>query len=146
MGLGPEPLDEQEFDSHYLFQVSRGRNVPLKSFIMDQKIVVGVGNIYASEALFRAKVHPLIPAGSLKLRQADTLVNSIRDVLLDSIAFGGTTISDFRQAGGSQGYFQNQLFVYGDEGSPCVYCDHPIASTVLAGRSTYWCSKCQKKG
>jgi len=141
--LGPEPLDPEAFHAAYLLKVCADRKTPIKALIMDQRIVVGVGNIYASESLFWAGIHPLMPAGQLTTAQAHRLVFTIRDVLLDAIEAGGTTISDFRQAGGSEGYFQNQLFVYGSAGEPCSACDDLIASTVLAGRATYWCPKCQ---
>ena len=141
--LGPEPLDPQKFTAELMLEKSRGRKTPVKTFIMDQKVVVGVGNIYASEALFWSKIDPRSPACNLQLQDWQVLVHKIRDVLGDAIAFGGSTISDFRQAGGSQGYFQNHHFVYACADQPCAICEQPISSTVLAGRSTFWCSSCQ---
>lgn len=141
--LGPEPLDEGEFTGDYLFNETRKRKAPIKSLIMDQQIVVGVGNIYASEALFLAGINPNTAGDKLTLKAAKNLVYSIREVLGDAIEFGGSTISDFRQAGGSEGYFQNIHLVYNEAGYPCAECDSTISSRVIAGRSTYWCPKCQ---
>ena len=141
--LGPEPLGE-DFTGDYLFQIAKKKKTPIKSMIMDQRVVVGVGNIYASESLYLAQLNPFMKANRLNREQAERWVYWIRDVLEDAIAFGGTTLNDFRQAGGAEGYFQNRLFVYGEEGEPCAICDNPISSRVLTGRSTFWCSKCQR--
>ncbi len=142
--LGVEPLDQQAWSGEYLYQVSRRRQVASKVFVMNQKVLVGVGNIYASEALFRAGVKPTKQAGRLTRMECERVVTSIREVLEESIAAGGSTISDFKSAGGSSGYFQNQFQVYGREGLPCVKCGSAVKTKVLGGRSTFWCNKCQK--
>ena len=143
-GLGVEPLDEEKFTADYLFGFSRKRKVPLKAFIMDQRVVVGVGNIYASEALFRAGIKPTRATGRLKAEEAKRLVESIREVLRESIEAGGSSISDYRQASGEEGGFQNRFKVYDRAKEPCPTCRSPIASKVIGGRSTYWCKDCQK--
>ena len=111
---------------------------------MDGEIVVGVGNIYASEALFRARISPLREAGSLKKKEAETLVQNIKEILTEAIAAGGTTINDFKSPDGNEGYFFRKLAVYGREEEPCLQCASPISKTVQAGRSTFYCRKCQK--
>lgn len=147
--LGPEPLVEELFNDVYLQQKLKGRAGPIKSVIMDQKLVVGVGNIYASEALFHAAIHPLLPAHKLaqKKRQDSllALVSSIRKVLSEAIEKGGSTIADFKSMSGDEGGFQNFHFVYAREGEPCLKCKTQIKSCVVAGRSTFWCPTCQKK-
>lgn len=147
--LGPEPLFEDQFDDVYLQQKLKGRAGPIKSVIMDQKLVVGVGNIYASEALFHAGIHPLLSAKKLvaKNRQQSlqALVLSIRKVLREAIGKGGSTIADFKSMSGDQGGFQNFHFVYAREGESCLKCKTKIKSCVVAGRSTFWCPTCQKK-
>ncbi len=147
--LGPEPLFEDLFDDVYLQQKLKVRAGPIKSVIMDQKLVVGVGNIYASEALFHAGIHPLLPAQKLaaKNRQESlqALVLSIRKVLSEAIEKGGSTIADFKSMSGDAGGFQNFHFVYGREGELCLKCKTKIKVCVVAGRSTFWCSSCQKK-
>ena len=142
--LGPEPLDQNLFTTEYLFNKSRQRKVASKVFIMDQKVVVGVGNIYASEALFRSGVRPQRQAGRLTRVECERLVQSCRKVLQDALRSGGTTIRDFRQAGGGKGYFARQLQVYDRAGEACQACGAKISQRVLGGRSTYWCPKCQK--
>lgn len=111
---------------------------------MDQKTVVGVGNIYASEALYRAGVKPMRPAGRLSRIECDKIAGSCRDVLHEALRAGGTTIRDFRQAGGGEGYFALQLQVYGRGGQECLSCGHPLNQRVIGGRSTFWCTRCQK--
>lgn len=143
-GLGPEPLNEAEFNADYLYRMSRKRRVPIKVFIMDQRIVVGVGNIYASEALFRAGLRPQKLAGRVSREQVEKLVESIRSVLREAIQAGGSSIRDYRQAGGEEGSFQDAHQVYERGGEPCVVCGTPIRSKVIGGRSTYWCPICQK--
>lgn len=140
--LGPEPLGE-EFTPEYLFTLSRKRKTALKVFIMDQRVVVGVGNIYASEALFRAGVKPQKLAGRLTKHEAERLALSIRSVLQEAIAAGGSTIRDYVSAGGESGGFQDAHKVYERGGEPCVACATPVRSKVIGGRSTYWCPKCQ---
>lgn len=141
-GLGPEPLGE-EWNEDYLWRKSRKRKVAIKVFLMNQKIIVGVGNIYASEALFRAGVRPTKLAGRVSLEETRRIVDAVRVVLAESIAAGGSTISDFKSAGGSDGYFQNSFRVYDREGQPCVVCKAKLRAKVLGGRSTYWCATCQ---
>ena len=141
--LGPEPLAE-EFTPDYLFGRSRNSRVPVKSFLMDQRVVVGVGNIYASESLFLAGVHPLVKAGRLSRSRWQKIHRAIRQVLQEAITAGGTTLSDFRDSDGSSGYFQTMLRVYGRKGEPCPACQRPVRSQVLAGRSTFYCPACQK--
>jgi len=141
--LGPEPL-EDGFYENYLFEKSRKRTKPLKNFIMDSKIVVGVGNIYASEALFRAGLSPLREAGSLKRKESALLFQTIRGVLAEAIEAGGTTISDFKTPDGNEGYFFRELAVYGRDQEACLSCASPIVRTVQAGRSTFYCKKCQR--
>jgi len=142
-GLGPEPLAD-DLTGDYLYRKSRSRKIAVKPFIMDQKLVVGVGNIYASEALFRAGVRPDRPAGKISRRSYDLLAEEIRQVLGEAIAAGGTTINDFRQNDGKPGYFRQQLRVYGRAGEPCMACESRIISQRLGQRSTYYCPQCQK--
>ncbi|MEK7356910.1 MAG: bifunctional DNA-formamidopyrimidine glycosylase/DNA-(apurinic or apyrimidinic site) lyase, partial [Bdellovibrionota bacterium] len=142
--LGPEPLDEEVFNAQTLFEASRKRKVAVKVFIMNQEVVVGVGNIYASEALFRAKIPPRKAAGRLTKDECERLVNSIREVLRDAIRAGGSSIQDYRQASGESGSFQDSHRVYDRHDKPCVNCGTKIRSRVMGGRSTYWCPTCQK--
>lgn len=141
--IGPEPL-ESDFDGGHLFLRSRRRSVAIKQFIMDSRIVAGVGNIYASESLFRARIDPARPAGSLSAGECDRLTAAIRETLTAAIAAGGTTIRDFRVGEGTPGYFTVNLNVYDREGSPCPSCGTPIAASRQHGRSTYHCPHCQK--
>lgn len=140
--LGPEPL-AANFLPAYLYARSRGRKQAIKPFIMDQKTVVGVGNIYASEALFRAGINPKRSAGRVGRKRYAHLVAAIRRVLMEAIAAGGTTISDFAGSDGRPGFFDQQLQVYGRAGLPCLGCGQPIRSLRLGQRSTYFCSACQ---
>jgi formamidopyrimidine-DNA glycosylase len=141
--LGPEPL-ERDFDSGYLWKQTRGCRSSIKAWLMDQRRVVGVGNIYASEALFQAGIRPRRQAGRIKQAECKSLVTAVRRVLNSAIDSGGSTIRDYRNATGSEGGFQNLLSVYGRGGDPCRHCKNRIASNVLAGRSTFWCPRCQK--
>lgn len=141
--LGPEPF-AAEMGGDYLFRRSRGRRGAVKPFIMDQQVVVGVGNVYASEALFRAGIDPRRPAGSIGRARYGRLAEAIREVLTEAIASGGTTIRDFVGPGGRPGYFQRQIKVYGRQGEPCPFCTRPIAQQRLGGRTTYFCRKCQR--
>lgn len=140
--LGPEPLS-RKFSAKSLAAFCAGRKGPIKNLIMNQQVVVGVGNIYASEALFKAKVHPKRPAGDLTAEEYRTLVKCIKAVLKRAIEAGGSTISDFRQAGGSEGYFQHNFRVYGRDGELCRTCAYPIEQVPLSGRSTFFCPECQ---
>ena len=142
--LPPEPFWEQ-FSADYLHRLSRGRRRPIKSLLMDNHFVAGVGNIYASESLFRAGIDPLSPAGKLTLPRYQQLVQSIRQVLREAIAAGGTTISDFSGVDGSEGKFARHLNVYGRAGKICLACNQEtIVKKVIGGRSTYYCPYCQK--
>ncbi|MCK5679207.1 bifunctional DNA-formamidopyrimidine glycosylase/DNA-(apurinic or apyrimidinic site) lyase [bacterium] len=140
--LAPEPLSE-EFTAEYLYQISRKRTTPIKNFIMDQRRVVGVGNIYASEALFRARIRPTLKTGTLSRKSSQLLVGVIKEVLSEAIAIGGTTISDFYGVDGSEGAFARELKVYGRPGKPCPDCGTAIEKITLGGRSTFFCPKCQ---
>ncbi|MEO8616525.1 MAG: bifunctional DNA-formamidopyrimidine glycosylase/DNA-(apurinic or apyrimidinic site) lyase [Luteolibacter sp.] len=141
--LGPEPL-ENEFTAGYLHGFCQKRSAAIKLVIMDSKVVVGVGNIYASEALFRAGIRPMTAANKLSKPRIAKLVNSIRAVLTDSIQEGGTTLRDFLNSDGEPGYFKQRLFVYDRNSEPCRVCGTPIRQIVLGQRSTYWCPQCQK--
>jgi formamidopyrimidine-DNA glycosylase len=140
--LGPEPFDEA-FGGGYLWSRSRGRRVAVKPFIMNAGIVVGVGNIYASEALYRAGIHPRRAAGRIARRRYDNLAEAIRSVLEEAIAAGGTTLRDFYGGDGEPGYFLQELSVYGREDEPCLHCGEPLAAIVLGQRATYYCKRCQ---
>lgn len=141
--LGPEPLDGAHFTAESLYASSRKRKTAIKVFIMDQRIVVGVGNIYASEALFRAKIRPQKLAGKITRNEAERLVTAIRAVLEEAIRAGGSSIRDYKNADGESGSFQQAHLVYEREGEACRVCGARIRSKVLGGRSTYWCPKCQ---
>lgn len=141
--LGPEPL-EQEFSGSYLFAKSRGKKTPIKLWIMDNKLVVGVGNIYASESLFSAGILPQRPAGSLTEDEAERLAAMIKTVLQRSIEQGGTTLRDFLQSDGKPGYFAQELQVYGRTGEPCRHCGAVIETLKQGQRSTFFCRKCQR--
>lgn len=141
--LGVEPLELIEPQT--LHAKLRSKKAPIKNVIMDQRLIVGVGNIYASESLFRAKIHPKLSASRLSQPRVKALVDSIQQVLRESIQMGGSSIQDYRKLNGQSGSFQDSHFVYGREGEPCRLCGHKITAAVLAGRSTYWCSNCQKK-
>jgi formamidopyrimidine-DNA glycosylase len=142
-GLGPEPLDTG-FDAAYLAARARGRRVAIKQFLMDQRVVVGVGNIYASEALFHARIHPGRAAGRVSVRRLELLVDSVRQVLGEAIRQGGTTLRDYVNADGAPGYFRQQLYVYERAGEPCRRCGTPIRHIVQGQRSTYFCPACQR--
>lgn len=142
-GLGPEPLGG-EFDGDWLWRASRGRRVAIKPFIMNSGIVVGVGNIYASEALFGAGIHPKRSAGRVARHRYARLADAIRSVLERAIRAGGTTLRDFHGGDGEPGYFRQQLDVYDRDGRPCRSCGETIRSIVLGQRSTYYCKSCQR--
>lgn len=141
--LGPEPLSE-EFNNEYLYTKSRKRTQAIKTFIMDSRIVVGVGNIYASEALFRASIKPTAKAGKVSKARYESLVNEIKNVLSEAIDKGGTTLRDFLNGDGKPGYFSQELNVYNREGEPCKICNTKIKMIRLGQRSTYYCSHCQR--
>jgi formamidopyrimidine-DNA glycosylase len=142
-GLGPEPLSDA-FDGDYLWEKSRGRSASIKVFLMDQAIVVGVGNIYASEALFAAGIHPKRAAGSISRGRYARLADEVKRVLTYAITRGGTTLRDFINPDSEPGYFEQELFVYGREGEPCKVCGTPIRAITLGQRSTFFCPKCQR--
>ncbi len=141
--LGPEPLTD-DFTPAYLYQRSRKRTQAVKQFIMDSKIVVGVGNIYANESLFMAGIKPIRKAGALTRKNCEELVEHIKFVLQRSITQGGTTLRDFVGGDGKPGYFQQQLLVYGRGGEPCVNCKKPLKEVRMADRTTVYCVVCQR--
>ncbi len=142
-GLGPEPFSPG-FNTTYLYRLSRNRQVAVKPFLMDARVVVGVGNIYASEALFRAGIAPTCPAGKIGKAAFERLVKSVREILEAAIAAGGTTFRDFSDSQGRPGYFRQELCVYGRSGDACRSCSTPIKQIRLGQRSTYFCPSCQK--
>jgi formamidopyrimidine-DNA glycosylase len=142
--LGPEPLDQAEFTGEYLFSQIKNRKSPIKNFIMDQKFVVGVGNIYASEVLFAAKINPQKKAYRLSKNECLLLVHMIQKTLSSAIERGGSTIRDFISSDGAYGSFQNNFSVYGRGGQTCRKCGATIKTKMFSGRSTFWCPHCQK--
>ncbi len=141
--LGPEPLGTG-FDGALLKALAAGRRAPVKSFIMDSRVVVGVGNIYANEALFMAGIHPLRPAGRVSLARYERLAEAIRAILRDAIARGGTTLRDYVSADGSPGFFQLDLQVYGRDGARCLRCGTTIRRVTAGQRGTFYCHRCQR--
>ena len=141
--LAPEPLSD-EFDGEYLYRATRKRSVAIKQFLMNSHVVVGVGNIYANEALFRARISPRRAAGRLTRAEAQRLVRAIKSVLEEAIEIGGTTLRDYVDASGMPGYFKQKLFVYERAKQPCRLCKTPIKQAVQGQRSTYWCATCQR--
>ena len=140
--LGPEPLGDA-FDGSYLWEKSRGRTVSVKQFIMNAHVVVGVGNIYASESLFLAGINPRRAAGRVARQRYERLASAIQDVLTRAIRAGGTTLRDFYGGDGEPGYFRCELDVYDREGEHCRICNTPITAIVQGQRSTYYCKTCQ---
>ncbi len=141
--LAPEPL-EDGFTAEYLLAALKNKKAPIKPVIMDQQVVVGVGNIYASEALFMAGISPLTPANSVSKKSIALLIQKIREVLNASIISGGSTLRDFAHVSGESGYFQHNFLVYDRAGEPCSKCGTPITAIRQAGRSTFYCQNCQK--
>ncbi len=141
--LGPEPLAE-EFSGSWLFERSRDRRMAVKPFIMDGRTVVGVGNIYANEALFRAGISPARACGGISAQRYERLAQAIKEILATAIERGGTTLRDFLQTDGNPGYFAQELQVYGRTGQPCPNCDADIRHRTQAQRSTYYCPRCQR--
>jgi formamidopyrimidine-DNA glycosylase len=141
--IGPEPLT-QAFDGDYLWESASGRKSAVKSFIMDGKIVAGVGNIYATEALFQARIKPQTHAGKVSRAQYQLLAEAIKTVLKQAIVKGGTTLRDYSKSDGTPGYFQIELKVYGKEGKPCPRCGTTLKSTRIGQRSSVYCPKCQR--
>jgi formamidopyrimidine-DNA glycosylase len=141
--LGIEPLSP-ELTAAYLYERAHGLSRPIKNFLMDGSVVVGVGNIYASESLFRAGISPNKPSGKLRREEWESLVQAVRETLKLAIASGGTTLNDFHNSDGEMGYFQQHLMVYGRAGEPCHVCGSKIRRLVQAGRSSFYCPRCQK--
>jgi formamidopyrimidine-DNA glycosylase len=142
--LGVEPLTP-EFTVEHLRRMARGRRAPVKAFVLDQRRIAGVGNIYADEALFRAQIHPLRAAGSLTGVQLGRLHDAIEESLLAGIEAKGATIDDFRHVDGARGSFQDRFLVHRREGEPCPRCGHTVRKIVVGGRGTYVCERCQPK-
>jgi len=143
--LGPEPLGTA-FTGEYLHRLSRGRKVAIKPLLMDSHVVVGIGNIYACEALYMAGIYPKRAAGRISRAQYDLLAEVIREVLCDAIDQGGTTLRDFVNGHGEPGYFRLHLNVYGKGGAPCISCRTPIREIRQGQRSTFFCPECQRPG
>ncbi|WP_028455030.1 bifunctional DNA-formamidopyrimidine glycosylase/DNA-(apurinic or apyrimidinic site) lyase [Chitinilyticum litopenaei] len=143
--LGPEPLSA-EFDASVLARHAAGRQLPVKSLIMDNHVVVGVGNIYASESLFRAGIHPLRPAGSLSATECERLAAEIRATLAEAIEAGGSTLRDYVDTDGKAGYFMLNCFVYGREGDACRVCGTAIQNLRIGQRASCFCPACQPRG
>lgn len=141
--LGPEPLSS-EFSETYFYQQSRAKTKAVKQWLMDSQLVVGVGNIYACEALHKAGISPKKAAGKISKKRLLLLRQSVRETLAKAIEQGGTTLKDFVHADGKPGYFKQQLLVYGREGLPCYHCQQPIKNIKLGNRSTFYCPSCQK--
>jgi len=142
-GLGPEPLSTA-FSGAALFAATRGRVASIKTLLMDQSVVVGVGNIYAAEALFEAGIRPTTPAGRLGRQRCERLAGAVKRILGNAIERGGTTLRDFLNAEGLPGYFAQELFVYDREGAPCKVCGTTLESMRLGQRATAWCPRCQR--
>ena len=142
--LGVEPLSD-EFTPKRLHELTQKSRSPIRNWLLDQRRVAGIGNIYANEALFRAKIHPARPANTLSRAEATRLRDAIRDVLTEAIRVRGTTLRDYRDANGEAGGFEPLLRVYGREGQPCPVCGTPIERTVIGNRSAFYCPHCQKK-
>jgi formamidopyrimidine-DNA glycosylase len=140
--LGVEPLSV-DFTAAHLGEMARGRTAPLKSFLLDQSRLAGVGNIYADEALFRARLHPLSPAGSMKPEHVEALREGVVAALEAGIDGGGASIDDYRDGRGDKGRMQDEFLVHTREGEPCPRCAAPISRIVVSGRSTYYCPSCQ---
>ncbi|HEV2607132.1 MAG TPA: bifunctional DNA-formamidopyrimidine glycosylase/DNA-(apurinic or apyrimidinic site) lyase [Xanthomonadaceae bacterium] len=141
--LGPEPLSG-DFDGDHLWRLSRGRSASVKTFLMDQTIVVGVGNIYAAEALFRAGIAPRRAAGRVSRERYAALADAVKQILVQAITRGGTTLRDFLAPDGAPGYFEQELQVYGRAGQACRVCWTPLRSRALGQRATVWCPRCQR--
>lgn len=141
--LGPEPFST-DFSADYLLAKAGGKKQPVKSFLMDNRVVVGIGNIYANETLFAAGILPQTPINRLRNTDWLRIVEKSRLILEKAIAMGGSTISDYENANGEAGYFQLQLAVYGRQGQPCPTCGQPVMRVVLGGRATFYCPVCQK--
>lgn len=142
--LGAEPLDAA-FDGDWLYRATRNRRAPIKTLLMDAHVIVGVGNIYANEALFHAGIHPLCPAGRLSRPRCNKLVEAIKATLEAAIRAGGSTLRDFVDGHGNPGYFQQTYYVYGRAGEACRQCSRPVRLLRQSGRATYFCPTCQRR-
>lgn len=142
--IGPEPFSEA-FNADWLYRETRTRSGAIKTALMDSHLVAGVGNIYASEALFRARINPKLPARRLGPARCATLVQSVRETLADAIEAGGSSLRDYVNSRGEAGYFQNNFSVYDRAGKPCLTCATAIRSLVLGQRSTFYCPRCQAR-
>jgi len=142
-GMGPEPISNA-FSGAYLAEAFKGKKTPVKSALLDQNVVAGLGNIYVCEALFRARINPKKLAGSIRRDKLELLAVEVRRVIEEAIIAGGSTISDYKSTGGELGYFQHSFQVYDREDDPCIVCARPVKRMVQSGRSTFYCSFCQK--
>jgi formamidopyrimidine-DNA glycosylase len=142
-GRGPEPISNA-FSGAYLAEAFKGKKTPVKSALLDQNVVAGLGNIYVCEALFRSGISPKKLAGAIRKDRLETLAVEVRKVIEEAIVAGGSTISDFRQSDGELGYFQHSFQVYDREGDACVVCAKPVKRMVQSGRSTFYCAGCQR--
>ncbi|WP_428248878.1 bifunctional DNA-formamidopyrimidine glycosylase/DNA-(apurinic or apyrimidinic site) lyase [Ferrovibrio sp.] len=142
-GIGPEPLDDA-FTPAVLAAALKGKRTPMKAALLDQRVVAGLGNIYVSEALYRAGIHPERLAGSVAAKRLDRLVPAIKAVLLEAVEAGGSSLRDYVQTDGELGYFQTRFRVYDREDQPCQTCKRPVRRIVQSGRSTFFCGNCQK--
>ncbi len=142
--LGPEPLNNPQFNADYLYACARNRRISIKEFIMNAKVVVGIGNIYASEALFAAGIHPARSASRISLQRYEVLVSAIQSVLSQALQHGGTTLRDFTREDGRPGYFRHELKVYGRTGQPCIHCRRPLRAIKIGQRTSTYCSHCQR--
>ena len=141
--MGPEPLDNM-FNAPYLFNKLSGKKSAIKSALLDQSIIGGLGNIYVCEAIFKAKISPKRLAGTLTIKETEILVNEIKGVIKKAIEAGGSSLKDFASVDGNLGYFQHSFEVYGQEKKPCVVCETPIERIIQSGRSSFYCKACQK--
>ena len=141
--MGPEPL-EADFTKASFYRALQASAMPIKPYLLSQRPVSGVGNIYADEALWRARVHPLTPAKAVSKTKAYALADAIREVLTESLTFKGTTLQDYRTVNGEVGGYAAQLQIYGRPDAPCLRCSRPISKIVVAGRGTHFCPHCQK--
>lgn len=142
-GMGPEPISNA-FSGAYLLEAFAGKKTPVKSALLDQNVVAGLGNIYVCEALFRSGISPKKLAGAIRRDRLETLAIEVRKVIEEAIEAGGSTISDYKSTGGELGYFQHSFRIYDREGEPCLGCERPVKRLVQSGRSTFYCSACQK--
>ncbi len=140
---GVEPL-EKGFNSQYFYDLIQRRKIAIKLLLMDNKAIVGIGNIYASEILYKSLIHPMIPANVLNIVQCQSIVSNIKSVLLEAIDSGGSTLRDYVRSNGDIGYFQHKFMVYGKNKKPCINCGTLISKIIMGGRATFFCAQCQK--